>query len=293
MNDHDASLEPSPARTPACALCGETTHRKLFRKDDYDFVRCSACRLVRLDPIPDEKTLAAFYEASYDGGAYGDWGAKYDIRLAHAKTRVGIVEPHAPEGPWLDIGCSTGAFLDAASQRGFDVEGIDVSESAVEVARSRGFRAHHASAETFSPDRKYAYITGFDVLEHVPDPAGLLDRLHDWLAPGGRIALTVPDIASFQARVMGRHWYYYAAPYHLTYFNRETATRMLEHHHFHPISISAAPKVMTIDYVTAQFEFFNPWLHRIVAAVSHLLPASVRTRELPMPTGEILVVASA
>ncbi len=293
MNDRVSPSESTAAGTGACALCGGTSYRRLFHKQGYDFVRCDACRLVRLDPVPDENTLAAFYEASYDGGAYGEWGAKYDIRLAHARTRVGIVEPHAPDGPWLDIGCSTGAFLDAASRRGIDIDGIDVSESAVGVARERGLRAFHASAETFTPTRKYAYITGFDVLEHVPDPAAFLDRLHDWLAPGGRVALTMPDIASVHARLMGRHWYYYAAPYHITYFDRDTASRLMERHGFHPISIASAPKVMTIDYITAQLEFFNPWLHRVVATASRLVPASIRTRELPISTGEILVVASA
>jgi SAM-dependent methyltransferase len=259
----------------------------------YDFVRCGSCSLIRLDPVPDEKALAEVYESSYDGGAYATFGAEYDIRLAHAEARVKIVAPHAPEGPWLDVGCSTGAFLDAVSRRGIDIDGIDVSASAVEVAQKRGFSAFHAAAETFQPERRYSYITGFDVLEHVVDPGAFLDRLHGWLAPGGRIALTVPDIKSVHARVMGRHWYYYCPPLHITYFNRETATKLMENHQFWPIAIANAPKVMTIDYITSQLGYFNPWIHRAVAVATRLVPSSLRQRELPIPTGEILVVASA
>lgn len=291
-------LEPPQGGTSAdgpgpCVLCGGRTHRKIFSKQGYDFVRCAGCELVRLDPIPDEESLAAVYESSYEDGAYATFGEAYEIRLAHAETRLDLVAPHAPEGRWLDVGCSTGAFLDAVSRRGIDIEGFDVSASAVEAARKKGLRAHHAAAETFEPTERYAYITGFDVLEHVVDPAAFLDRLHGWLAPGGRIALTVPDIQSIHARLMGRHWYYYSPPLHITYFNRKTVAKIMEGHRFWPIVIASAPKIMTIDYITSQLATFNPWLHKVVSAASGVLPASLRARELPIPTGEILVVASA
>lgn len=292
---------PSPpdanARAPGdaapCVLCGGRTQKKIFDKQGYDFVRCAGCSLVRLDPIPTEEALAEVYERSYDGGAYASWAAQADIRLAHARTRVGLVRPHAPDGPWLDVGCSSGAFLEAVSGEGIDIDGIDVSGVAVEGCRERGLSAFHASAENFEPERRYAYVTGFDVLEHVVDPGAFLERARGWLAPGGRIALTVPDVDSIHARMMGRNWYYYAPPLHVTYFNRDTVTRLMRKHDFEPLEVMAAPKIMTIDYITRQFEFFNPALYRVVAALARLVPAGLRRRELPFSTGEILVVATA
>lgn len=283
----------SPSAIAGCILCGSERHRTLFRKDGYDFVRCADCSLVRLAPVPTEDELARVYEESYDSGAYAEFGAADDIRRLHAATRFDLVAPHAPEGRWLDLGCSTGAFLEAASQKGIDIEGIDVSPSAVAQATARGQRAFHAAAETFEPERPYAYITGFDVLEHVPQPGALLDRLHEWLAPGGRIALTVPDIRSVQARIMGRHWYYYSAPFHITYFHRATVTRLMEQHRFWPIVLTSAPKVMTLDYITTQLGTFNPWLHRVAEATGRIVPDPIWRRVLPIPTGELLVVASA
>jgi len=283
----------TPGDTAPCIVCRGRAHAKLFDKQGYDFLRCRDCGLVRLDPIPDERALAEVYERSYDGGAYAGWAAQEEIRLAHARTRVGLVRSHAPEGPWLDVGCSSGAFLEAASAQGIDIDGIDVSRVAVETCHARGLSAFHAAAEAFDPPRPYAYITGFDVLEHVVDPAALLDRLRRWLVPGGRIAVTVPDIGSIHARLMGRRWYYYAPPLHVTYFNRRTITQLLENHGFAPISVAAAPKIMTIDYITRQFAYFNPTLHRAATALTRLVPAALRRRELPISTGEILAVASA
>ena len=288
------AARPAPSRSEVdpCILCGGARRRRLFHKQGYDFLRCEACSLVRLDPIPRPETLAEIYESSYTDGAYAVFAAADDIRLAHARARVDIVAPHAPPGPWLDVGCSTGAFLEAAAQRGIEIDGIDLSEVAVHAARSRGLSAFHASVESFEPPRRYAYITGFDVLEHLIDPGGFLERVREWLEPDGRIALTVPDIASPHARLMGRHWYYYAAPLHITYFNRQTAARMMNDHGFSSIEIVRAPKVMTIDYIGSQLETFNPGIHKLFAIGTRLLPRALREREFPIPTGEILVVAS-
>ena len=47
--------------------------------------------------------------------------------------------------------------------------------------------------ETFSSDEKFDVINMGFVLEHVDDPIGLLNRVKNWLAPGGRLFLGVPN----------------------------------------------------------------------------------------------------
>jgi hypothetical protein len=69
--------------------------------------------------------------------------------------------------------------------------------------------------------------------------------------------------------------------------------RLLERHHLWPISIASAPKVMTIDYALTQLEAFNPLVHRAAALLARALPARWRRSAVHIPTGEILVVASA
>ncbi|MBM4267312.1 MAG: class I SAM-dependent methyltransferase [Deltaproteobacteria bacterium] len=284
----ERTADPSP-----CVLCGEIRRDTLFHKQGYDFVRCASCSLVRLDPVPDEATLREVYERSYEDGLYAVFANASDVRSATADARVAAVAPHAPEGPWLEVGCSAGAFLEAAGRAGVDIDGFDLSQVAVDAAQRRGLSAVQATAESFVPQRRYACVVAFDVLEHLIDPNSLLERAHDWIAPGGRIALTVPDIKSPQARLMRRHWYYYAPPVHISYFDRGTVTRLLERHRYWPISISSAPKVMTIDYALTQLEAFNPLVHRAAALLGRALPERWRQSALHIPTGEILVVASA
>ena len=293
---HPSAPEGAQVRPPAggpCILCGASEHRLLFHKHGYGFTRCESCSLVRLDPVPDEATLAEVYEQSYRDGAYAVFARAGDVRSATASARIAVIAPVAPPGPWLDVGCSTGPFLQAAGDAGIEIEGFDLSAAAVEQARSRGLRAMHSSVEAFEPTRRYACVTAFDLVEHLVDPNPFLERVRGWLAPGGKIALTVPDIKSLPARAMGSSWYYYAPPVHITYFDRETVTRLLARHGFRPTRIASAPKVMTADYVLSQLEAFNPLVHRFARLAAGMLPARLRRRPIHIPTGEILVVAEA
>jgi len=282
-----------PDDEPPCALCGGRSFRKLFHKQGYDFTRCTACSLVRLDPMPTDELLAEVYERSYRDGLYAMFSRADDVRTATARARVAAIAPLAPAGPWLDVGCSTGALLRAVAERGLEAEGIELSEVAVEQARAHGLAVRQASAVEFRPDRSYACVTAFDLVEHLVDPNPFLERVRSWLLPGGRLAITVPDIRSVQARLMRRHWYYYAPPVHVNYFDRDTIVRLLARHGLQPVRITSAPKVLTLDYVLASLAAFNPLVHRGVGFLGRVAPRSLRSRPVPVPVGELLVVASA
>lgn len=289
----DAARPRAPGDAPPCALCGGRSHVRLFHKQGYDFTRCTGCSLVRLDPLPTEEALAEIYERSYRDGLYAMFAKANDVRAATAEARVAAIAPLAPDGPWLDVGCSTGALLDAVVARGIAAEGFDLSGVAVAAARARGLDATRSSVDEFTPKRRYACITAFDLVEHLIDPNPFLARVRGWLAPGGRLAITVPDIKSPHARLMRRHWYYYAPPVHVNYFDRGTIVRLLERHGLTPVRVAGAPKVMTLDYVLASLAAFNPLLHRGVRFLGHVTPAALRRRQLRVPVGELLVIASA
>src|SRR5262245_44820592 len=187
---------------------------------------------MRLVPLPAREALTAFYDQSYRSGAYATFASADAVRMATAAARLAAVQPLAPPGPWLDVGCSTGSSLRAAAAQGIEAEGIELSAAAVETARSAGLQVERVSAEDFRPRRSYACVTAFDLLEHLLEPGALLARLRSWLLPGGCLAVSVPDTKSLAARLMGRHWYFYAPPFHVQYFDRSSLTALLARHGF-------------------------------------------------------------
>lgn len=93
----------------------------------------------------------------------------------------------------LDFGCASGELMEQLSERGFlYVDGCDLSERSVAAARDRGF-----AVDTEPPYDEYDLIVMSHVLEHVQDPAAVISRLGELLAPGGSFYIEVPDASRF------------------------------------------------------------------------------------------------
>jgi SAM-dependent methyltransferase len=178
-----------------------------------------------------------------------------------------------------------------ARRTGIAIEGLEMSAAAVELARAQGLDAHHGVVETFLPARRYAVITAFDLVEHLRDPVAFVRTAASWLSPGGVLAITVPNIASVAARVMRRHWYYYAVPDHLYYFTPDTVRRLLALANLDDITVRPASKPLTLEYAAQALTQFNPRLGRLAQGLVGRCPRGLRSRLWPLRVGEMTVTA--
>ena len=279
--------------TTACLLCGARDSRRLFVKGGKTFLRCRACGLEWLDPMPTPAEIGAYYEWAYREGIYAPYADADDIRRLIAEHRFAVLAPLARAGRWLDVGCATGHFVEVAVGAGMAAEGLDVSPGAVTRTRARGLTAHLARVEEFRPDAPYDTITAFDVIEHLLDPRAFLDRLRGWLAPGGTLVLTLPDVGSIYPRLlMRRHWFYYLPSDHLYYFNQRTVARLLGEHGFSVERVMRAYKPLTIRYIVPQLRIFNPLLGRVAGVFASALARRLLDRPWRCYIGEMMAVAS-
>lgn len=272
-------------------LCGGTDVHSLFEKDGREVVRCSTCGLEWVHPMPTSDELDAYYQQSYADGNYSFFAEAQEVRALIAQHRLESIRPFARDGRWLDVGASSGDFVAAAAAE-HDSEGLELSERAVEHARARGLRMHCSSVEAFEPATPYQMITAFDVLEHLREPRHFLQRLRSWIAPGGRLVLTVPDVSSFYARwLMRRHWFYYVPSEHLFYYDPDTIRRLLAEEGFRVATVRAAYKMLTPRYAAANLRNFNSSLGRVATTVVGWAPDAVAARAIPMYVGEMMVFA--
>jgi SAM-dependent methyltransferase len=93
----------------------------------------------------------------------------------------------------LDAGCGTGRNVVEFSALG-DVEGVDLSPTAVEFCQRRGLAGVRESAIEDLPfeDGRFDLILATDVIEHLPDDGAALAELRRVASPGGRLIITVP-----------------------------------------------------------------------------------------------------
>jgi SAM-dependent methyltransferase len=104
-----------------------------------------------------------------------------------------------PGGLILDIGCGLGRDLARLESHGLRAIGIDLS--AAMLARVAGGAAPLAQADAARLPFRTASVDGIRIertLQHVADPAAVLDELARVLRPGGTVAVLEPDYSKFR-----------------------------------------------------------------------------------------------
>ncbi len=137
--------------------------------------------------------------AKFEALANRWWDRNSEFRPLHEinPLRMGFIDSHinlAGEDV-LDVGCGGGILSEAMAHRGANVTGIDMGEAPLGVARLHLLESNlevdyqQASAEDFADTHEHAFsvITCLEMLEHVPDPASVLNACHRMLKPGGHL----------------------------------------------------------------------------------------------------------
>jgi len=100
-----------------------------------------------------------------------------------------------PRGHLLEIGCGSGALLHDLSNMGFLVEALEISPSALELARylnkSNPCVTIHRNIQS-DWVMKFNYILSFEVLEHIEDDLAALKVWNRCLRPNGFLLISVP-----------------------------------------------------------------------------------------------------
>lgn len=161
-----------------------------FNDVHFGYLKCGDCKSVFVDPVPDAQTFELMYAKSgyhdlyYNGGEGVDYSESVRLLRQH-------LEPGATV---LDYGCGVGSFLKACSFQGLVPLGVEFDGEAALFA-AKNANCEVMTVETFSKITKTSNFDAIhmgDVLEHLPDPAGTLSFLIDYMKPGGILFLEGP-----------------------------------------------------------------------------------------------------
>jgi 2-polyprenyl-6-hydroxyphenyl methylase/3-demethylubiquinone-9 3-methyltransferase len=95
----------------------------------------------------------------------------------------------------LDVGCGGGILSESMSKKGAEVTGIDLGEKALKVAQLHGlesgvkvdYRLVPVEALANEMPGSFDVVTCMEMLEHVPDPAAVVQACVRLLKPGGTV----------------------------------------------------------------------------------------------------------
>ncbi len=229
-------------QTVPCNYCGSSNSRPvnhgrdllLNRDGDFHLVECVECGLVYQNPQLTLKELAPYYPVNYLPYSESNGQEKSTIQKLsnnHLENRrVKLISKHRDQiGKVLDIGCSTGTFLNQMRQNGWDAYGVETSLHASEYARTHfGLDVTTSTlGETDFPDEFFDVVTMWDVLEHVNDPKETLRQIARILKPGGLLLVSVPNPESMGAKVFRDVWVGWDRPRHLHIFSPKVIKKYL------------------------------------------------------------------
>ena len=241
--------------TTACPLCGATESHLRYMLSDallglpgtFTLVECGTCGLLYQNPRPSLAAIGMYYPPEYDPFVPPPWSnPKRQQQLSHLyglKKRWKLVERHTSSGPGkrrvLDVGCATGVFLAAGSDRWQKV-GVELTAEAAQVARSQfGLTVYQGTLEQAPLDgQQFDAITMWDVLEHLHTPHASLQRVRELLRPDGIFVARVPSLSSWDSRLCGRYWAGLDQPRHLFIPDERTLTQMLEQAGFRVVELT-------------------------------------------------------
>ncbi len=127
------------------------------------------------------------------------WASEDPVRASSRSTERAdrglrlLAEAAIRGGRLLDLGCGPGWALARFSQAGFEARGLDASSDAVARARARGLRADVLDIEREAVPSGFRVIAALEVLEHLRDPLGMLEKMARALEPGGRLLVSLPN----------------------------------------------------------------------------------------------------
>ncbi|MBI4366268.1 MAG: class I SAM-dependent methyltransferase [Deltaproteobacteria bacterium] len=277
-----------PAR-PSCT--GDLAER--FRSSGDErladrLVACRHCGLQYVSPRLTAETILAGYAAGEDPAFVSQTAA----RERTFRRCLDLLERYwrQPPGRLCDIGTAGGAFLHVARARGWEVSGCEPNRWLCDWGRRQYGLTIHAGDVFALPAAPAAFdvLTLWDVLEHTASPRAVLARCHEFLRPGGLVAVNYPDIGSLVARAMGRRWVFLLSV-HLYYFTRRTIARLLHDTGFTIVGFRPHLQTLELGYICRRMSAYLRTLGRAGGWTAKRL--GIAHRPVPYWMGQTLVIA--
>ena len=276
-NRYQSMLEKVP-----CNLCGTDDYDVVFlaRYEDSkpdqimetfrssgdevlvdQLVRCRNCGLQYLNPRLKSEVIINGYSSGTDEGFISQNAAR---ERTFAKS-LDFIEKICPKrGRLLDIGTAGGAFLGVAVERGWEVAGCEPNQWMADWG-SNHYGIDIKSGTIFDMDlgaSVFDVVTLWDVLEHTPDPKGVLQECHRVLKPGGLLIVNYPNVGSLISQIMGRRWVFLLSV-HLFYFSPKTIRRIIGDAGFKVLKSKKHWQSLEFGYILFRMEPYLPGLSRL------------------------------
>ncbi len=219
------------------------------RFHNAEIVKCTSCGLLRTSPTPI-LDMPEIYESDSVSTSHEK---NIELWKSFSKEIIEKLAPFKTKGRLLDVGCNIGVLVHVAQQAGFEAEGIDLNQSAVDTGKDL-FKVNlkKIRLEDLVGENLYDVIVMNHVIEHIPDLENFSFHIRRLLKADGIFLSVCPNAESkvvqtlnlLNKRKSGKgsnwFWYGYLPEQHVWQFGPKSLANILKQCQFDVLKVSAS-----------------------------------------------------
>lgn len=238
----------------SCIFCEKNDAKVIFTEFGVNFLRCKRCGHLYSSFIRDQHYDGYFEVIEENENDYFYWD------LAHRKMYKSFAKKYlkGKSGKLLDVGAGLGFFVKFVSEfGGWKGYGVEISKGGAKFAKKRlnleNFYEGKLEEQNFE-NESFDIITMWDVLEHIPDPKPILQRIYALLKKGGILFIHTPngEIQILKAKFKkaffkekeGMH--FLEAKDHLNLYSPKTIEKILNLSGFKEVKFTHLPPIQAV-----------------------------------------------
>jgi len=229
-----------------CFCCGGNETEKLFENlydknffidGKFSLLKCNRCKAEFISPLLNEKHLKKYYPEKeyYSFYDYNKLALFYHKISAyyHSKKNIlfsvifypfsRILYSYYIDGgkSILEVGCGNGMKLNIYKKYGMKTYGLEPYGPPLRNKEKKLGISKKSIKNADFKKNSFDYIILKEVLEHVPNQKLVLMKCHEWLKPGGKLIITIPNTDGIWKKIFEKNWYGYDIPRHLYNYNKK------------------------------------------------------------------------
>lgn len=233
-----------------CTLCGGANIKKEFdaynrhgrhtfdKNDEFKICRCLGCGVVFVCGMTlDDAYYAAYYpKGYYENGS--PHGALYQLIKRYMKWSFDVKKRlilkylrHTSQNKIriLDVGCGSGAFLNALQDERFEKYGVELNPDGYKSCLEKKINVKNCDLKNVDfEDDFFDVITLWHVVEHLQNPFDTMPLVAKKLKEDGILILATPNIASLGYKWGKEAWFHLDAPRHVVLYDQKNIRLLLQ-----------------------------------------------------------------
>lgn len=233
-----------------CPVCTKDNYLKIFEKEGGEYVKCLECSMVYANPVFSDDALVDYYQNNHaNQSELVENDDSFYINLYN--KGLDLIDKQTKVDNILDIGCSSGVFLDTAKKREWNTHGVELNRREFELAKKKNHKVYNELLENIEFDKKFDTISMWDVFEHIKDGEDYLTQMKNLLTEDGVIFLQIPSSDSLASKILQDKCNMYDGLEHVNLYGVETIKLLAK---------KCGLKVLDIDSVISEIGVINNYL---------------------------------